>query len=93
MMNDFPSDYYERITYLCNCLKNSDLESQLEEKLVKELEALLEKRRSVLNIAKGMNHFTTCSNSSPVPASINRSHNIGKLPITELRLIYFPMNK
>lgn len=51
-MTSYPTNYYERITGICNHLNSPDLDPQTEEQYLKDLEVLLDERMQTLKIEK-----------------------------------------
>lgn len=47
-MKIYPTNYYERITGICNHLNSPDLDPQTEEQYLKDLEVLLDERLQVI---------------------------------------------
>lgn len=52
-MKSYPTNYYEKITGICNRLNSRDLDPQTEEQCLKDLEVLLDERMKVLQ-SKGL---------------------------------------
>lgn len=47
-MNEYPDNYYERVTKLCNLLRSHDLDPRNREIYLAKLEKVLNKRLAVL---------------------------------------------